>query len=312
MNLYYYFDDGSTEFIRILDTLKPEGVFKSFSYIQINFFNFYFLNASREQLGNLTLFKYQNYDYIISISLDFIIFLQTSKKSKHIKKNKTDVHEYTEEKKKEIEKEYLQIKKNNQLQESYEPKIQNVVSTVILKMKTKAGEEIDKLDLDNLAHTSQNCEYKKSRFPALIQRIKEPKSTALIFEAGKMVITGTKGQNEAEEAAKKFRKQIEKNNRITIEIGDIQTSNIVANSQLPYEVNLMKIHDDRSLSGSISYDRSAFPGLIYKMQNPKLAALIFYSGKIVFTGAKNETQIRDAYCQLFNILKKHSQEKANK
>ncbi|CAK71819.1 unnamed protein product (macronuclear) [Paramecium tetraurelia] len=139
-------------------------------------------------------------------------------------------------------------------------------------MKTKAGEEIDKLDLDNLAHTSQNCEYKKSRFPALIQRIKDPKSTALIFEAGKMVITGTKGQSEAEEAAKKFRKQIEKNNRITIEIGDIQTSNIVANSQLPYEVNLMKIHDDRSLQGSISYDRSAFPGLIYKMQNPKLAA----------------------------------------
>ncbi|CAD8156314.1 unnamed protein product [Paramecium octaurelia] len=179
-------------------------------------------------------------------------------------------------------------------------------------MKTKAGEEIDKLDLDNLAHTSQNCEYKKSRFPALIQRIKDPKSTALIFEAGKMVITGTKGQSEAEEAAKKFRKQIEKNNRITIEIGDIQTSNIVANSQLPYEVNLMKIHDDRSLQGSISYDRSAFPGLIYKMQNPKLAALIFYSGKIVFTGAKNETQIKDAYCQLFNILKKHSQEKVNK
>lgn len=64
----------------------------------------------------------------------------------------------------------------------------------------KNGEDLDKLDLDNLAHTSQNCEYKKSnfslnlgRFPALIQRIKDPKSTALIFEAGKMVITGTKG-----------------------------------------------------------------------------------------------------------------------
>ncbi|CAD8079145.1 unnamed protein product [Paramecium sonneborni] len=237
---------------------------------------------------------------------------QISKKSKHIKKNKTDVHEYTDEKKKEIEKEYAQIKNKNSLLETYEPKIQNVVSTVILKMKTKAGEEIDKLDLDNLAHTSQNCEYKKSRFPALIQRIKDPKSTALIFEAGKMVITGTKGQTEAEDAAKKFKKQIEKNNRITIEIGDIQTSNIVANSQLPYEVNLMKIHDDRSLQGSVSYDRSAFPGLIYKMQNPKLAALIFYSGKIVFTGAKNETQIKDAYCQLFNILKKHAQDKNNK
>lgn len=39
------------------------------------------------------------------------------------------------------------------------------------------------------------------RFPALIQRIKEPKSTALIFEAGKMVITGTKSFEESKEAA---------------------------------------------------------------------------------------------------------------
>lgn len=105
--------------------------------------------------------------------------------------------------------EFQAIKKNHSLQETYEPKIQNVVSTVILKMK-KNGEDLEKLDLDNLAHTSQNCEYKKSnislklgRFPALIQRIKDPKSTALIFEAGKMVITGTKGQTEAQDAAKK-------------------------------------------------------------------------------------------------------------
>ena len=66
------------------------------------------------------------------------------------------------------------------------------------------NEKEETLDLDNLANKSNNCEYKKSnlflfkyfnqigRFPALIQRIKDPKSTALIFEAGKMVITGTK------------------------------------------------------------------------------------------------------------------------
>lgn len=78
---------------------------------------------------------------------------------------------------------------------------------------TKEGEEIKTLDLEQMAHKSQNCEYKKScdalwnlaRFPALIQRITDPKSTALIFEAGKMVITGTKGQHEAKSAAEKVR-----------------------------------------------------------------------------------------------------------
>jgi TATA-box binding protein (TBP) (component of TFIID and TFIIIB) len=33
-----------------------------------------------------------------------------------------------------------------------------------------------------------------------------------------------------------------------------------------------------------------------------LAALIFYSGKIVFTGAKNEYQIRKAYTSLIRVL----------
>lgn len=62
-------------------------------------------------------------------------------------------------------------------------------------------------------------------------------------------------------------------NKIKINIVTVQTSNIVANSQLPYEVNLIKINEDKQLQGSINYDvyfflikkRQAFPGLIYKM-----------------------------------------------
>lgn len=34
--------------------------------------------------------------------------------------------------------------------------------------------------------------YKLARFPALIVRLKVPKATCLIFENGKIVITGTK------------------------------------------------------------------------------------------------------------------------
>lgn len=41
------------------------------------------------------------------------------------------------------------------------------------------------------------------------------------------------------------------------------------------------------------------------MGEPKLAALIFYSGKIVFTGAKNEYEIKKAYNYLLNVLQKH-------
>ena len=40
----------------------------------------------------------------------------------------------------------------------------------------------------------RNAEYNPSRFPAVVMRIREPKTTALIFAKGKMVITGAKSE----------------------------------------------------------------------------------------------------------------------
>jgi len=37
----------------------------------------------------------------------------------------------------------------------------------------------------------------------------------------------------------------------------------------------------------MDYDTWWFPGLIYRLQNPKIVFLIFATGKIVLTGAKN-------------------------
>jgi len=38
-----------------------------------------------------------------------------------------------------------------------------------------------------------------------------------------------------------------------------------------------------------------FPGLIYKMAKPKIVLLIFASGKIVLTGAKERIDIYQAF-----------------
>ena len=37
---------------------------------------------------------------------------------------------------------------------------------------------------------------------------------------------------------------------------------------------------------SLQYEPELFPGLIYRMKQPKIVLLIFVSGKIVITGAK--------------------------
>lgn len=71
---------------------------------------------------------------------------------------------------------------------------QNVVATVNLDCK---------LDLKEIALRARNAEYNPKRFAAVIMRIREPKSTALIFSSGKMVVTGSKSETDAKLAARK-------------------------------------------------------------------------------------------------------------
>jgi len=74
------------------------------------------------------------------------------------------------------------------------PILQNVVATVTLGVK---------LDLKNIALKARNAEYNPKRFAAVIMRIREPKTTALIFASGKMVCTGAKSEDASRLAARK-------------------------------------------------------------------------------------------------------------
>ncbi|ERN17771.1 hypothetical protein AMTR_s00047p00130260 [Amborella trichopoda] len=65
------------------------------------------------------------------------------------------------------------------------PTLQNIVSTVNLDCK---------LDLKAIALQARNAEYNPKRFAAVIMRIREPKTTALIFASGKMGTPGSRRQ----------------------------------------------------------------------------------------------------------------------
>lgn len=67
-----------------------------------------------------------------------------------------------------------------------------------------------KIDLHKLAMYGRNVEYNQKRFAAAIIRIRDPKTTALVFQSGKMVCTGAKSEEESRTAAKQYSKQIKK------------------------------------------------------------------------------------------------------
>jgi transcription initiation factor TFIID TATA-box-binding protein len=52
------------------------------------------------------------------------------------------------------------------------------------------------------------------------------------------------------------------------------------------------------------YEPEQFPGLIYRMDIPKVVILLFSSGKLVCTGAKKEEEVYEAVNKLHVKLEK--------
>lgn len=137
------------------------------------------------------------------------------------------------------------------------------------------------------------------RFAAVIMRIREPKTTALIFASGKMVVTGAKSEDDSKLASRKYARIIQKlgfNAKFT----DFKIQNIVGSCDIKFPIRLEGLASRHHHFSS--YEPELFPGLIYRMMKPKIVLLIFVSGKIVLTGAKVREEIYSAFELIYPVL----------
>jgi len=171
---------------------------------------------------------------------------------------------------------------------------QNVVATVDCESK---------LDLIQIATQTRNSEYNPTRFSAVVLRIREPKATALIFASGKIVVTGTKSLNDSAIAAQKFVAVIRKVGHKDARNHDQKVQNIVCSCDCKFPIRLEALalaHGKFS-----SFEPELFPGLIYRMAVPKVVLLIFVSGKVVITGAKEQQDAYSAFSKIYPVLLEH-------
>ena len=157
------------------------------------------------------------------------------------------------------------------------------------------------IPLEKMAATLSNTEYNPEQFPGLVIRIKEPKTSALIFSSGKVVCTGARSMDKVEESIKKIIKSLEKINvKITIK-PEIKIQNIVASGSVGMDLNLntlaMKLENTE-------YEPEQFPGLVYRLAAAKATFLLFSNGKVVCTGTKSEKEVHAALDKLIENLKR--------
>ncbi len=163
-------------------------------------------------------------------------------------------------------------------------KIENVVAS------TSLGRE---LDLPAIVKKLKGAEYEPARFPGLVYRMTSPKAATLLFRSGKVVCTGAKSLEEVRLALEHLVRDIAATG---VSVGnklDITVQNIVASADLGSVINLNAIAISLSLE-KVEYEPEQFPGLVYRIDKPKVVVLLFGSGKMVCTGARKVEDVEQA------------------
>ena len=172
-------------------------------------------------------------------------------------------------------------------------RIENVVAS------TSLGQE---LDLKAIALALGGSEYEPEQFPGLIYRIKDPKTAILLFRSGKVVCTGAKSLEAVKTAVAVVSKQIEAAGLSIKKNPEIEVQNIVATADLGAQVDLNTVALTLGLT-SVEYEPEQFPGLVYRLDDPKVVLLMFGSGKVVCTGARKPSDVERAVERITAELK---------
>ena len=185
----------------------------------------------------------------------------------------------------------------------------NMAKTKVVNIVASASIGVT-LDLQEISERFAEAEYDKNRFPGLIYRMKKPKVAILLFTSGKLVCTGAKSIEQTKEAINIILDRIRTlfKEKHPNELGDIpkevdvEIQNIVATGDLNTVLNLNKAAVYLSFE-KVEYEPEQFPGLVYRLDEPKVVALLFGSGKVVCTGAKNTKDINVAVDIIIDELK---------
>ena len=175
-----------------------------------------------------------------------------------------------------------EVKNEKEITSEFKIKVENVVSFASLGVE---------FPLERLVEEVENTEYEPEQFPGLVYRITDPRAAALIFSSGKIVCTGAKSIENSKIAMHKVVERIGKLKIRVPKTFDIIVENIVSSSKINAKINLEEI---AFMLENAEYEPEQFPGLVYRITEPRVAFLLFSSGKIICTGAHSLNDIKRA------------------
>ena len=184
--------------------------------------------------------------------------------------------------------------------------VHNLVGTCQLKSSSC-------LDLETICRFLPNSLYEKQKFAAITIRLGSPQCTTLLFTSGKMVLTGCKSFMEVLLASMNclyaLRMYLP---GVRFELCDIAIQNIVGNADLKLQpgekLDLNAFYQDHNVY--CTYQPTMFPGLIYRPVHVDIVVLLFFSGRVVLTGARTMSCVYGGWNQLYTLIKQYKRKAA--
>ena len=179
--------------------------------------------------------------------------------------------------------------------------VHNLVGTCQLKSSSR-------LNLETICRFLPNSVYEKQKFAAITIRLGSPQCTTLLFTSGKMVLTGCKSFIEVLLASMNCLYTLRTFLLgVQFELCDVAIQNIVGNADLrlePHEcLDLNAFY--REFNVYCTFQPAMFPGLIYRPSHVEIVVLLFFSGRVVLTGARTMSAVYEGWRKLYPLVKEY-------
>ena len=179
------------------------------------------------------------------------------------------------------------------------PFIHNIVATAQIDTRSP-------LQLDRLKQIFRFSSFNRRKFAAVTLRLVRPNCTILLFTSGKLVITGSKSSAEALLAVYRIRRLLREacvGQQFLTTSFEIQ--NVVSHCELTVEdgeiLDIEALYERHHIYST--YQPHIFPGLIFRYPSLKVVALMFFSGKVVLTGARSLDDIDHGWDVIYGLVK---------
>jgi len=179
--------------------------------------------------------------------------------------------------------------------------LEDIIKTIKIENVVASTSISSTINLESVSEMIEGAEYNKKRFPGAIYRLAEPKLAVLVFGSGKIVCTGAKKIQNVKVGITKILEKLEEIGISTDGQTELVLHNIVSSADLGCEINLDAVAMGIGFE-NIEYEPEQFPGLVYRIADPKSVVLLFGSGKMIITGCKSPEDSKLVVIRIVNDL----------